>query len=35
MEQLKENIASANIDLSSEILKEIELICNENPFPCP
>jgi aryl-alcohol dehydrogenase-like predicted oxidoreductase len=35
MEQLKENIASVNVDLSSEILKEIELICNENPFPCP
>ena len=35
MEQLKENITSVNVDLSSEILKEIELICNENPFPCP
>lgn len=35
MEQLEENIASVNIDLSSEILEEIELICNENPFPCP
>ena len=35
MEQLKENIASVNINLSSEILEEIELICNENPFPCP
>ena len=35
LEQLKENIESYNINLSSELLDEIEKISNENPFPCP
>ena len=35
LEQLKENIKSVNIELSSDLLKEIDEIHNENPFPCP
>ena len=35
LEQLKENIESFNINLSSEILDHIEKISDENPFPCP
>jgi len=35
LEQLKENINSVNIKLSSDLLKEIDEIHNENPFPCP
>ena len=35
LEQLKENIESYNINLSSELLDQIEKISNENPFPCP
>ena len=35
IDQLKENIESFSIRLSSEILEEIEKISNENPFPCP
>ena len=34
-EQLKENISSIKIELSSDLLKEIDEIHNENPFPCP
>ena len=32
---LKENIDSVKIELSSDLLKEIDEIHNENPFPCP
>ena len=35
IEQLKENIDSVKIELSSDLLKEIDEIHNENPFPCP
>ena len=35
LEQLKENIDSVKIELSSDLLKEIDEIHNENPFPCP
>lgn len=35
MEQLKQNIDSANIHLSEEVLKGIEAIHNEAPNPCP
>jgi aryl-alcohol dehydrogenase-like predicted oxidoreductase len=35
MEQLKENIASIEIELSNEILQEIEKIHNDIPNPCP
>lgn len=35
MAQLKENIASIDVDLSSEILKGIELIHSEIPNPAP
>ena len=35
LEQLKENIESYNINLSSELIDQIEKISNENPFPCP
>ena len=35
LEQLKENINSVKIELSSDLLKEIDEIHNENPFPCP
>ena len=35
LEQLKENINSFKIKLSSDLLKEIDEIHNENPFPCP
>ncbi len=35
MEQLKENIGSADLQLSSEILKEIETVHNTIPNPAP
>ena len=35
LEQLKENIDSVKIELSSDLLKDIDEIHNENPFPCP
>ncbi len=35
MEQLKENIGSIELNLSDELLKEIEAIHNENPDPAP
>ena len=35
MSQLKENIASINIDLSEEILKEIEKVHSDIPNPAP
>lgn len=35
MEQLKENIDSINIDLSEELLKEIEAVHNTIPDPAP
>ena len=35
MEQLKTNIESINLNLSDEILKEIEMIHAENPNPAP
>ena len=35
VDQLKENIDSYIIKLSTEILEEIEKIHNENPYPCP
>lgn len=35
MEQLKENIASIDIELSAETLQEIEKIHNDIPNPCP
>jgi aryl-alcohol dehydrogenase-like predicted oxidoreductase len=35
MEQLKENIGSIALDLSEEVLKEIDAIQNENPDPAP
>jgi aryl-alcohol dehydrogenase-like predicted oxidoreductase len=35
MEQLKENIASINLELSAETLQEIEKIHNDIPNPCP
>ena len=35
LDQLKENVSSHKIKLSSDILEEIEKIHNENPYPCP
>jgi len=35
LDQLKENISSFKIKLSSEIIEEIEKIHDENPYPCP
>lgn len=35
MEQLKENIASIDISLPDELLKEIEAIHTAQPNPCP
>ena len=35
MEQLKENIGSADIDLSTEIIEKINLIHSNNPNPTP
>ena len=35
MEQLKENIGSADIDLSAEIIEKINLIHSNNPNPTP
>ncbi len=35
MEQLKENIGSIALDLSEEVLKEIDAIHNESPDPAP
>ncbi len=35
LEQLKENIDSVNIQLSSELLEEIEAIHNAIPNPAP
>ena len=35
MEQLKENIDSVNIELSDEILNQIDVIHNNNPNPSP
>ena len=33
--QLKENIESIKINLKEEVLKKIEIIHNEHPYPCP
>ena len=35
LSQLKENINSYKINLSPDILEEIEKVHNENPYPCP
>ena len=35
MEQLKENVESINIELTSEIVEKINLIHNNNPNPSP
>ena len=35
MAQLKENIDSVNIDLSGEIIDQINVIHNNNPNPSP
>ncbi len=35
MDQLKENIESVEIELSEEIIKEIENIHLQDPYPCP
>ena len=35
IEQLEENINSVEVKLSSDLLKEIDEIHDENPFPCP
>jgi len=35
LDQLKENIKSTKVKLSSELIENINLIHNENPFPCP
>jgi aryl-alcohol dehydrogenase-like predicted oxidoreductase len=35
MEQLKENIRTADIDLSDEIIDKINLIHSNNPNPTP
>ena len=35
MEQLKENIGSANIKLNEEILAEIDAVHQDIPNPCP
>ena len=35
MEQLKENIGTADIDLSDEIIEKINLIHSNNPNPTP
>ena len=35
LEQLKENIDSFKIDLSDDLINEIDKIHDENPFPCP
>ena len=35
LNQLKENINSCKIDLSKEIIEEIDKIHDENPYPCP
>ena len=35
MEQLKENIASINIELTDEMMVKINLIHNNNPNPAP
>ena len=35
MDQLKENIESVNIELSQEIMDQIDVIHNNNPNPSP
>jgi len=35
MEQLKENIESINLDLSNEVMEEINAIHESNPSPAP
>ena len=35
MEQLKENIESINLDLSDEVMEEINAIHENNPSPAP
>ena len=35
MEQLKENVESINIELTEDIMNEINLIHNNNPNPAP
>jgi aryl-alcohol dehydrogenase-like predicted oxidoreductase len=35
MEQLETNIASADIELSDELIESIEAIHADNPNPCP
>ena len=35
LDQLKDNINSFKINLTDEVISEIEKIHNENPYPCP
>ena len=35
LNQLKENIDSIKVNLTKDVLEKIELIHNENPYPCP
>ena len=35
IEQLKENIESINLQLSDEIIREINITHNQNPNPAP
>ena len=35
LEQLKDNIDSFRINLTDEVISEIEKIHDENPYPCP
>ena len=35
LDQLKENINSYKVDLSNDIIDEIEKVHNDDPYPCP
>ena len=35
LEQLKDNINSFRINLTDDVISEIEKIHDENPYPCP
>ena len=35
LEQLQDNIDSFRINLTDEVISEIEKIHDENPYPCP
>ncbi len=35
LDQLKDNINSFKINLTDELISEIEKIHDENPYPCP